>query len=174
MIFYTGPKHACWALPTSLLISILGCASTAIEKVCTNGTIFLGAASDGAAPIVSVLGTYETSSLYKWHSRGSWWYEPPLQLGRFVGTTHSPATPTVAICRGGSITSRPYKCSTYKRLQSPSFSSGHSLFPKKKSLGGLGHLPKITLLRGEGFGLKSFGREVVEGKKMLFQTFLKF
>ena len=31
--------------------------------------------------------------------------------------------------------------------------------------------PKIALLRGEGFGLKSFGGEVVEGKKMLFHTF---
>jgi len=38
---------------------------------------------------------------------------------------------------------------------------------------GLGHLPKIALLRGEGFGLKSFGGEVVEGKKMLFHTFFE-
>ena len=43
----------------------------------------------------------------------------------------------------------------------------------KKRWGGLGDLPKITLLRGEGFGLKSFGGEVVEGKKMLFQTFFE-
>ena len=39
---------------------------------------------------------------------------------------------------------------------------------------GLGHLPKIALLRGEDFGLKSFGGEVVEGKKMIFHIFLKF
>ena len=40
---------------------------------------------------------------------------------------------------------------------------------------GLVHLLKIALLRGEGFGLKSFGGEVIEGKKMLFHTlFLKF
>ena len=38
---------------------------------------------------------------------------------------------------------------------------------------GLGHLPKIVLLRWEGFGLKSFGGEVVEGKKMLFLTFFE-
>ena len=51
-----------------------------------------------------------------------------------------------------------------------SSSSGHSLQPVKERWGGLGHLPKIILLRGEGFGLKSFGGEVVEGKKMLFHT----
>ena len=43
----------------------------------------------------------------------------------------------------------------------------------KQRWGGLGHLPKIALLRGEGFGLKSFGEEVVEGKKMLFHTFFE-
>ena len=50
---------------------------------------------------------------------------------------------------------------------------GHSLQPVKKMWGGLGHLPKIALLREEGFGLKSFGGEVVEGKKMLFHTFFE-
>ena len=94
-------------------------------------------------------------------------------MGQFVGVAHSPAAPGVAICRGGSITSRPYKC-TYKRLRSPSFSSGHSLLPEKKGLVGLGHLLKIALLRGGGFGLKSFGEEVIKGKKMLFHTFLSF
>ena len=43
----------------------------------------------------------------------------------------------------------------------------------KEWWGGLGHLPKIALLRGERFGLKSFGGEVVEGKKMLFHTSFK-
>ena len=43
----------------------------------------------------------------------------------------------------------------------------------KERWGGLGHLPKIDLLRGEGFGLKSFGGEVVDGKKILFHIFLK-
>ena len=38
---------------------------------------------------------------------------------------------------------------------------------------GLGHLLKIALLRGEGFGLKSFSGEVVEDKKMLFDTFFE-
>ena len=50
---------------------------------------------------------------------------------------------------------------------------GHSLQPVKERWGGLGHLPKFALLRGEGFGLKFFGGEVVDGKKMLFYTFLK-
>ena len=95
-------------------------------------------------------------------------------MGRFVGAAHSPAVPDVAICRDSSITSRPYKC-MYKRLQPPSSSSGHSLLSEKKGLEGFGHLPKIALLIGEDFGLKSFGREVVEGKKKLFHTFfLKF
>ena len=31
----------------------------------------------------------------------------------------------------------------------------------------------FALLRREGFGLKSFGSEIVEGKKMLFHTFFK-
>ena len=38
---------------------------------------------------------------------------------------------------------------------------------------GLGHLPKIALLRGEGFGLKFFGGKVVEGKKILFHIFFE-
>ena len=42
----------------------------------------------------------------------------------------------------------------------------------KKRWRGLGHLPKIALLRRKDFGFKSFDREVVEGKKMLFHTFL--
>ena len=43
----------------------------------------------------------------------------------------------------------------------------------KERWGGLGHLSKIALLRGEGFGFKSFDGEVVEGKKMLFHTFFE-
>ena len=43
----------------------------------------------------------------------------------------------------------------------------------KESWGGLGHLPKIALLKGGGFGLKSFGGEVVEGKKLLFHIFFE-
>ena len=75
----------------------------------------------------------------------------------FVGAAQSPAAPTNA--------------PPYKTAAAPSSSSGHSLQPVKERWGGLGHLPKIALLRGEGFGLKSFGGEVVEGKKMLFHTF---
>ena len=48
-----------------------------------------------------------------------------------------------------------------------------SLQPVKERWGGLGHLPKIALLRGEGFGFKSFGGEVIESKKMLFHIFFE-
>ena len=89
--------------------------------------------------------------------------EPPLKM---------PPYKIAPICRGGSITSRPYKLPTYKIAAVPS-SSGHSLQPMKERWGGLGHLLKIAQLRGEGFGLKSFGGEVVDGKKRLFHTFFE-
>jgi hypothetical protein len=96
-------------------------------------------------------------------------------MGRFVGVAHLPAASIVVIFRDGSITSRPYKCSTYKRLEPPSFSSSHSLLPKKKRLRRLWTPPKNCSTKGGDLGLKSFGGEVVEGKEMLFQTFfLKF
>ena len=77
-------------------------------------------------------------------------------MGQFIGAAQSLAAPTnVARTKG---------CSP---LVPPRVT-------KKKGLGGLGHLPKIALLRGEGFDLKSFGEEVVEGKKILFHTFFKF
>ena len=90
--------------------------------------------------------------------------EPSLQIEgiytrTFVGAAQSPAVPTNDL---------PYKIAT-----TPFFSSGHSLQPVKERWGGLGHLPKIALLRGKGFGLKSFGAEVVDGKKMLFHTFFE-
>ena len=88
--------------------------------------------------------------------------EPPLQMPsykylRFVGAAQSPATPT----------NDPH----IKQTATHSFSLGPSLQSVKERWGGFGHLPKIALLRGEGFGLKSFGGEVVEGKKMLFHIF---
>ena len=43
----------------------------------------------------------------------------------------------------------------------------------KKRYEGLGQLPKIALLRVGDFDLKSFGGEVVEGKKTLFHTFFE-
>ena len=43
----------------------------------------------------------------------------------------------------------------------------------KERWGGLGHLPKIALLRGEGFSLKSFGGKVVEDKKNAIPHFFK-
>ena len=79
---------------------------------------------------------------------------------RFVGAAQSPVAPI--------------NDSHIKQTTALSFSLGHSLQPVKERWGGLGHLPKIALLRGEGFGLKFFGGEVIEGKKMLFHTFLKF
>ena len=60
-----------------------------------------------------------------------------------------------------------------KQTVASSFSSGHSLQPVKERWRDLGYLPKIALLRGGGFGLKSFGVEVVDGKKMLFHTFFE-
>ena len=85
---------------------------------------------------------------------------PPYKYLRFVGAAQSPAAPT----------NDPH----INQAAAPSSSSGHSLQPMKERWGGLGHLPKIALLRGEGFGLKSFGGEVVEDKKILFHIFLKF
>ena len=90
--------------------------------------------------------------------------EPPLQIPpykyhRFVGVAQSPAAPT----------NDPH----INQAATPFSSSSHSLQPVKERWGGLGHLPKIALLRGKGFGLKSFGGEVVDGKKMLFHTFFE-
>jgi len=42
---------------------------------------------------------------------------------------------------------------------------------REEGRGDLGHLPKNALSSGGGFYLIFFGGEVVEGKKMLFQTF---
>ena len=98
---------------------------------------------------------------------------PAAPTNGTVEAAHSSTVTGVAIYRGGSITSRPYKWPTYKKTASPSYSSGHSLQPVKEMWGGLGHLPKIALLREEGFDLKSFGGEVVEGKKILFHIFFE-
>jgi hypothetical protein len=46
-------------------------------------------------------------------------------------------------------------------MQPASSTSGHSLQLEQKRLGGLGFLPKIALLRKEGFDLKYFGGEVI-------------
>jgi hypothetical protein len=78
---------------------------------------------------------------------------------RFVGAAQSRVAPTNAPRIKG-----------YISLLSPQIT--HS-YPRKKGLGSLGHLPKIALLTGEGFDLKSFGGEVVESKKMLFQTYFE-
>jgi hypothetical protein len=53
----------------------------------------------------------------------------------------------------------------------PSSSLADSLQLAKKGLRDLGFLSKIALLRVGGFDLKSFGGELVEGKKMVFQAF---
>ena len=90
--------------------------------------------------------------------------EPPLQMPaykyfRFIGAAQSPAVPT----------NDPH----IKKTAAHSSSSGHSLQLVKERWKGLGHLPKIALLRGKCFGLKFFGGEVVEGKKMLFHNFFE-
>jgi len=53
----------------------------------------------------------------------------------------------------------------------PSSSSGHSFQPEEIRLGGLGHLLKIALVRGGGFGLKNYDGKLGKAKKMLFQHF---
>ena len=84
-----------------------------------------------------------TSRPQKWYLQGRLMIEPPLQMApylqhRFVGAAQSPVAPTndpvfiAPICRGGSITSRPYKCPPYKIDAALSFSSGHSLQPVKE------------------------------------------
>ena len=89
----------------------------------------------------------------QWRARVSI-HQPPLQTEQQVRLVLR-AAPTngpvfiAPICRGGSITSRPYKCPPYKTDAAPSFSLGHSLQPVKERWGGLGHLPKIALLRGK-------------------------
>ena len=84
---------------------------------------------------------------------------PVYKYQLFVGAAQSPAAPI----------NDPH----IKKTAAPSFSLGHSLQPVKQRWEGLGHLPKIALLREECFGLKSFGGEVVEGKKMIFHTFFE-
>ena len=84
---------------------------------------------------------------------------PTYKYPRFVGTAQSPATPTNV--------PRIKNCS-------PFFVLGSLTPTREKRRGDLGHLSKIVLLKGEGFGLKSFGAEVVDGKKMLFYIFFKF
>ena len=90
--------------------------------------------------------------------------EPPLQCPaykylRFVGAAQSPAAPT----------NNPH----IEQTVAPSSSSGHSIQPVKERWGGLGHHQKIALLRGEGFGLKYFGGEVVEDKKNTIPHFFE-
>ena len=67
-----------WTLPEKRFISI--------------GQIFCWGCWWWSRPYSDMLRNLETSRLYKWNSRGGWWYEPPLQMGR--------------IYRGGSLTSR--------------------------------------------------------------------
>ena len=131
-------------------------------------TVACSGAQTPAAPTNGIAGAAGvTSRPYKWGL---------ICRGGSITSRPYPTNGPVFIApiyRGGSITSRPYKCPPYKTDATPSSSSGHSLQPVKKKVGGLGHLPKIALLRGEGFGLKSFGGEVVECKKMLFHNFFE-
>jgi hypothetical protein len=53
------------------------------------------------------------------------------------------------ICRGGSITSHPYKCPQYKGSAPSSFLLGPVIVARERKEGGLGHLSKIALSREE-------------------------
>jgi hypothetical protein len=68
---------------------------TTTQMIYSNDILFLGAAPSPAAPIMGVLESPWTSHPYKSNSRASWWYYPPLQMGRFVRAAHSPAAPAV-------------------------------------------------------------------------------
>ena len=92
-------------------------------------------------------------------------------MGRFIGAAHSAAAPGVTIYRGVSITSLPYKCPTYKNLQ-PLLPPRVTPTYEKKVERPWAPLKNYST-KGEGFGLKSFGGEVVKGKKMLFHTFFE-
>ena len=89
--------------------------------------------------------------------------------------------------------SRPYKCPAYKYLRfvgaaqlpagptndphiknySTFFLLGSLTPTRERKIGRPWTPPKIALLRREDFGLKSFGGEIVKGKKILFYTFFK-
>ena len=77
---------------------------------------------------------------------------------RFVGVAQSPAAPINTRTKGYSPIFPPRIIHSYLR---------------KKRHGRSWHLPKIALLMGKDFGLKSFDREVVQGKKMLFHIFFE-
>ena len=77
---------------------------------------------------------------------------------RFVGAAQSPAAPTnAARIKGCSPPLSPRVTHSY---------------PRKKAWEALAS-PKNYSTKGEGFCLNSFGGEVVEGKKMLFQIFFE-
>ena len=90
--------------------------------------------------------------------------QPLLQMASYKKTL---------ICRATQSPAAPTNNPHIKQTTAPSSSSGHLLQPVKERWRGLVHLPKNALQRGEGFGLKSFGGEVVNGKKMLFHTFFE-
>ena len=92
-------------------------------------------------------------------------------MGRFVGAAHSPATLGVAICRAAQSPATPINKPRIKTC-SPFFLLGSLTPTHEKKVGRPWAPPKTCSTKGEGFGLKSFGGEVVEGKKMLFHTFL--
>ena len=122
------------------------------------------ACSGPTKPAVPTNGTVETagdtSRPYKWvNLQGRPTHQPPPVL-RFVGAAQSPSVPTNAACT--------------KRLQPSSFSSDHSLLSEKKGLGGLGHLPKIALLRGKVLVSNSLVERLQKVRKCYSTLFLKF
>ena len=83
---------------------------------------------------------------------------PAYKYLRFIGAAQSPAAPI----------NDPHikNCSTF-------FLHGSLTPTHERKVGRPWAPPKNCSTKGEGFGLKSFGGEVVGGKKMLFHTFFE-
>jgi len=65
---------------------------TTTQKLCSNGTFFLRrGGSLYSQPYSAPVGVPQGQPPLQWHSRSGCWYEPPLQMGRFVGAAQSPA-----------------------------------------------------------------------------------
>ena len=85
--------------------------------VCSNGTnFFIGAARDGAAPTVACSGATTLAAPTNGTAGVAGDTSRPYKWVRFVGASHSPAAPGVAIYRGDWRLRRPYKYPMYKYL----------------------------------------------------------
>jgi hypothetical protein len=104
--------------------------NTTTKKICSNDNFFF-------------VGWLHHQPPLQWASSGPTIPDAPTNqtVGAAGGTScpykwvdlHSITShPYCMICRGGSVTSRPYKCCTCKWLQPHSFSSGRSLLHEKR------------------------------------------